>query len=100
MKHTLESEKVLERSLKRCVERDLNGYYLKLLSKHISGLPDRLCLLPGGRVIFVELKTTKKQPSKIQLRWHKRIRRLGFRVEVLDSSQQIKELIEELTEDA
>ena len=44
----IESEKKLERSLKNSVEVKLKGMCLKLLSAHITGLPDRLCLFPGG----------------------------------------------------
>lgn len=82
----IESEKHLERLLKNIVENTMNGLCLKLLSQHTIGLPDRLCLLPRGRAFFVEVKTTGKKPRKIQEFVHKRLRSLGFRVYVLDSS--------------
>ena len=88
----IESEKVLERLLKRTVEQGLKGWCLKLLSAHITGLPDRLCLLPGGRLFFAEIKTTKKKPKKIQLLVHKKIENLGFLVHIIDTSSQIDEL--------
>jgi hypothetical protein len=91
----IESEKTLERSLKNSVEVKLKGWCLKLLSAHITGLPDRLCLFPGGRILFVELKTTNRKPRKIQVFMHNKIRGLGFRVEVIDSSEQIERLIRE-----
>ena len=91
----IESEKTLERSLRNSVEVKLQGWCLKLLSSHITGLPDRLCLFPGGRILFVELKTTDKKPRKIQLFMHRKIRALGFRVEVVDTSEQIERLIRE-----
>ena len=91
----IESEKALERSLRNSVEVKLKGWCLKLLSSHITGLPDRLCLFPGGRILFVELKTTGKKPRKIQLFIHNKLRSLGFRVEVVDTSEQIKRLIRE-----
>lgn len=91
----IESEKTLERSLKNSVEGKLKGWCLKLLSAHITGLPDRLCLLPGGRILFVELKTTGKKPRKIQIFVHNKLRALGFRVEVVDTSEQIERLIRE-----
>lgn len=94
----IESEKTLERSLKNSVEVKLKGWCLKLLSAHITGLPDRLCLFPGGRILFVELKTTGKRPRKIQLFMHRKIRALGFRVEVVDTPEQIKKIIEEYEE--
>ena len=89
----IKSEKTLERSLKNSVEGKLKGWCLKLLSAHITGLPDRLCLLPGGRVLFVELKTTNQKPRKIQLLIHNKLRALGFRVEVVDTSEQIGTII-------
>lgn len=88
----IESEKTLERSLKRNVEKELKGWCLKLLSSHITGLPDRICLLPGGRVFFVEVKTTGEKPRKIQLWVHDKLRRLGFEVYIVDSSEVIKEV--------
>lgn len=83
----IESEKQLERSLKSTVELTMRGLCLKLLSQHMIGLPDRLCLLPGGKAFFVEVKTTGKKPRKIQEFIHNKLRALGFQVYVLDSSK-------------
>ena len=85
----IESEKQLESSLKDLVEKRLHGMCLKLLSQHVTGLPDRMCLLPGGRMFFVEVKTTGKKPRKIQEYIHKKLRSLGFMVYVLDSSEEL-----------
>ena len=89
----IESEKKLERSLKSAVESKLNGLPLKLLSAHITGLPDRLCLIPGGRLFFAEIKTTGKKPRKIQLLIHRKLRELGFRVEVIETTEQMQNII-------
>lgn len=94
----IEKEKSLEKQLKICIEQRLKGLCLKLLSAHITGLPDRLCLIPRGRIFFVELKTTGKKPRKIQLFMHRKIRALGFRVEVVDTSEQIEKIIKEYEE--
>lgn len=91
----VESEKVLERSLKKHIEKELGGFCLKLLSQHITGLPDRLCLIPGGRLFFAEIKTTKKKATRIQLYLHRKIRNLGFRVEIIETTEQIKKIISE-----
>lgn len=90
----VESEKLLERKLSEELKK-IGGWSLKLLSTHVTGLPDRLCLLPHGRLFFAELKTTKQKPRKIQLFIHKKLRDLGYRVEVIDSSEQIKNIIKE-----
>lgn len=87
-----ESEKLIERKLKREVEK-LGGYCFKMVTIHISGLPDRLCLFPGGRIAFVETKSTRDNPSAIQRVWHRKLRRIGFLVEIIDQSYQIDELI-------
>ena len=59
----IESEKQLERLLKSTVELTMHGLCLKLLSQHMIGLPDRLCLLPKGKAFFVEVKTTGKKQN-------------------------------------
>lgn len=87
----IESEKVLERKLAREVEK-AGGWSLKMLSTHLTGLPDRVCLMPGGKTFFVEVKTTGEKPTKIQLHQHRKLKRLGFEVYVVDNSQDINEL--------
>lgn len=95
MKALIESEKLIERKLvEQC---KLNGgMCIKLLSFHINGLPDRMCLFKPAKVIFVELKTTKQKPRPIQIAMHRRLRNLGFRVEIVDSTEKVSSLIEEI----
>ena len=88
----IESEKVLEKYLVSEV-KSLGGWAVKLLSGLVTGLPDRLCLLPGGVVAFVEVKTTGKKATPRQLIVHKKLMQLGFRVEVLDSKEGINNFI-------
>jgi hypothetical protein len=78
------------------VERELRvgikargGWAIKLLPS-VSGLPDRLVLLPGGYVIFVELKAPGKKAELHQLVIHRKLERLGFAVYVLDSVDAVK----------
>lgn len=88
----IESEKALERKL--CAEvKKVGGWAIKLLPGLIKGLPDRMVLLPGGRVVFVEVKTTGLKPTKMQTLIHERLRALGFKVWVVDSSEKINNLI-------
>lgn len=87
------SEKVIERKLVEAV-KEKGGMCIKLLSDYITGLPDRLCLFPGQKAIFVELKTTGEKPRKIQVFIHNRLKALGFRVEVIDTLEGITKLIE------
>ena len=87
-----ESEKVLEKYLVAEV-KSLGGWAVKLLSGLVTGLPDRLIILPGGVVAFGEVKTTGKKATPRQLIVHKKLRQLGFRVEVLDSKEGINNFI-------
>lgn len=93
----VEREKCLERELALRVRKS-GGWSIKILSTHVSGLPDRLCMMPGGKLFFAEIKTTGEKPRKIQLHMHKKIRALGFRVEVIDRSKQITEILKDFTE--
>lgn len=90
-------ESPIEKRLVTEVER-VGGWCLKLPAIHNAGLPDRLCLFPGGEVVFVELKAPGKKPRKIQLFIHNKLRGLGFRVEVVDTPEQIETIINEYEE--
>jgi len=89
---TIKSEKTVWNSLKRTVEAELHGWLIKLPTIHITGLPDGMSLLPGGVIIFVETKRKGKTPTNIQTLVHNKLRALGFRVEVADTAEQIKEI--------
>ncbi|MDY5045545.1 VRR-NUC domain-containing protein [Phascolarctobacterium sp.] len=70
------------------------GYLpLKLVSPGFDGLPDRLVLVQGGKVAFVELKAPGKKPRALQLQRHKMLRELGFKVFVLDVTENINEVL-------
>ena len=89
-------ERDIERRLRKRVE-GMGGLCFKFLSS-VSGVPDRLCLFMGGRVVFVETKRPGEKPRPLQERQIEKIRKLGFRVEVIDSEQGIEELINSLEE--
>ena len=93
----MDSEKLIEKTLASEVKK-LGGWSLKLLSTYVTGLPDRLVLLPGGVIFFIEVKSTGKKPTTIQLLIHERLRRLGFRVEVVDSLKQLNQILNNLLE--
>lgn len=86
------SEKMFERTAAKHVE-SLGGMAVKLLSQFINGLPDRLFLLPGGRAVFVEFKSTGCKPRKIQAVIMRRIASLGFTVLVVGTVTEYEELI-------
>lgn len=89
------SEKVIERKLVELTKLN-GGMCIKLLSFHTLGLPDRLCIFPKAKAVFVELKTTGQKPRPIQVFMHNKLRKLGFRVEVIDTVDNIPDLIEDI----
>lgn len=85
----IDSEKLIEKRLNAEI-KSLGGWSLKLLCQFVTGLPDRLVLLPNGVIFFAEIKSTGKKPTAVQLLVHERIRQLGFRVEIIDSLKQLE----------
>ena len=76
--------------------RAAGGMAVKFVSPGLDGMPDRLALLPGGRMAFVEVKAPGKKPRPIQEARHRMLRRLGFQVYVLDDEKQIGGIIDEI----
>lgn len=94
-KKIVDSEKLVERKLVELVKIN-NGMCIKLLCDQLIGLPDRLCLFPNHKIVFVETKTTGKKPRRIQAYMHKKLRALGFRVEVIDSVEDAINFVEDI----
>ena len=88
-------ENRVERRLKTQVEK-IGGKALKFISPGVTGVPDRIVLLPGGRIIFVELKAPGKNLRKIQEYRAKELRKLGFQVECLDTVEKVDLFIKEV----
>ena len=88
-------EKDIEKQLVNETKR-MRGLALKFTSPGFVGVPDRLVLLPGGKLAFVEVKREGEKPRAIQISRHKLLRKLGFKVYVLDSKKQIKEILDEI----
>lgn len=82
-------ERRVEAALARRV-KDLGGWAVKLLPS-VMGLPDRIVLLPGGTVVFVELKSPTGKTAVHQDVVHERLRRLGFPVIVLSTLEAVDE---------
>lgn len=88
-------EKTLEHKFVMEVKRT-GGLAPKLVSPGFDGMPDRLLLLPRGKVAFVEVKAPGQKPRPLQLSRHKLLTGLGFRVFVLDDVRQVGEIISEV----
>lgn len=72
------------------------GICPKFVSPGFDGVPDRIVLLPGGKIGFVEVKALGKKPRPLQTARHKTLMKLGFRVFVIDSPEQIGEVLDEI----
>jgi hypothetical protein len=86
-------ERDVEEYLIRQVKR-LGGRALKLVCPGVAGVPDRLILLPGGRVCFCELKASGKKARPLQLHQHEQLRNMGFDVFVCDDRLKVDLMIE------
>lgn len=74
--------------------KDRKGEYIKLMG--VAGLPDRMILLPGGKIIFVELKRDGKRPRENQKWWLRRLHELGFCSGWCDCYESIERLIDKV----
>ena len=91
----MDSEKRIERKLVELVKAN-GGMCIKLLCDQLNGLPDRMCLLPNGKIAFVELKTTGQKPKRIQVYMHNKLRNLGFKVKVIDTIEGVNNFIKNM----
>jgi hypothetical protein len=89
-------EKTLERKLVAAVKA-MGGIAPKFISPGFDGMPDRLVLLPPGRIAFVEVKRHEEKPRPLQETRHGMLRRLGFKVYVLDDEGQIGGILDEIS---
>ena len=88
-------EKVIEQKFREAV-RQKGGLALKFSPAGFDGMPDRLVLLSNGKIAFVEVKKKGEKPRPLQLARHRLLRKLGFKVYVLDDVSQIGGIIDEI----
>ena len=88
-------EKTIEQKLVNATKNG-GGLAPKFVSPGFDGMPDRLVLLPGGKIGFVEVKAPGKEPRPLQVARHELLRRLGFKVYVLDDPEQIGGILDEI----
>jgi hypothetical protein len=91
-----QTEDKVEQHLLAWVKR-LRGICIKLPAIWYAGIPDRMVLLPGGKVLFAELKRPVGGVfEKLQPRWIAKLRALGFTVHVWHTKGSIDAYFEEL----
>ncbi|MFI3253659.1 MAG: VRR-NUC domain-containing protein [Eubacteriales bacterium] len=88
-------ESQIEQKLVQAVKAR-GGIALKFTSPSFDGMPDRLLLFPKGRVAWVEVKATGKKLRPLQVKRKRQLEQLGFRCFVLDSVEQIGEILDEI----
>jgi hypothetical protein len=77
-------EKFIEAALVKRV-KELGGTCEKFTSPGRRSVPDRIVTLPGGRIVFVEVKAPGKEPTELQGRDHERRREMGCEVVVINN---------------
>lgn len=91
-------ESTVENHLVRSVKA-VRGLTIKL--RFLRGWPDRVVLLPGGCVVFFELKRPVGGVfEKLQMRIHQKLRTLGFVVFVCRTKDDVNTAMEELCSSA
>jgi len=88
-------EKYIEQKLVTTV-KSMGGIAPKFVSPGIDGMPDRIVLLPMGRIAFVECKATGKKMRPLQNKRTKQLEALGFLVYCLDDIEQIGGILSEI----
>ncbi len=88
-------ERDVERKLVNAVKHR-GGMALKFVSPGMSGVPDRLVLLPNGKMAFVELKAPGKKMRSLQIKRKRQLEALGFSVYCVDCLETIGGVLDEI----
>lgn len=85
-------ERDVERYLRERVKQ-MGGRAYKFVSPGNNGVPDRIVMLPGGKLFFVELKAPGKETTALQDAQIDRISKLGQDVFVVDSKEKVDNIL-------
>ena len=88
----MDLEKHVEALLVSGVKR-MGGLAYKFVSPGNSGVPDRIILMPGGKIYFVELKREEGQLTNLQKRQINRIRNLDCQGDVLHGMVEVSNFL-------
>lgn len=88
-------ERDIEKWLRDKIQQ-LGGIATKFTSPGNDGVPDRIAILPGGQVWFIELKKDGEVPTKIQEWQIERLRKLGCNVAVIAGMKEARAWIWEV----
>ena len=93
VKHADVSEKMIERYLCDSIKQ-MGGVCLKYSNAGMVGYPDRICLLSGGVVFWVELKSKDGGLNEVQKIRIRQLRGMGHTVNVCRSKEDVDEVLE------
>lgn len=88
-------ESEIERMLALQVKK-MGGMAVKFVSPGLDGVSDRIVLLPGRKMAFVELKAPGNKPRPLQEKRKRQLEALGFPVYVIDGEEQIGGVLDEI----
>lgn len=88
-------EKSIERRLVLEAKKR-SGLAFKFVSPGTDGVPDRIVLLPHGKLAFVEMKAPGKTLRPLQVRRKEQLEALGFSVYCVDGVEQIGGILDEI----
>ncbi len=91
----MDEESRIERKLTLQAKK-MGGMAVKFVSPGLDGVPDRIVLLPGKKIAFVELKAPGKKPRPLQEKRMRQLKSLGFPVYVVDRAEQIGGMLNEI----
>ncbi len=86
-------ESKIEAHLRRRAE-NAGGKCWKFTSPGLIGPPDRILMLPGGRLWWIEFKSPGNKPNAPQARRHSELWKLGQKVLVLDSIKAVDQFMD------
>lgn len=88
-------ESLIERKLVTEVKKR-GGQAVKFVSPGLNGVPDRLVLLQGGSIAFIEIKAPGKRMRPLQQMRAKQLVALGFKVYCIDNKDMIGGVLDEI----
>lgn len=88
----MERERDIEKYMRQEIEK-MGGLFLKWTSPGNDGVPDRIAVLPGGEIIFIELKTEDGGLSQLQEWWILRLRDHGCYARAVRGMEEAREVI-------
>ena len=90
-------ENYIEQTLRNAIKQQ-GGWCIKWVAPGTAGVPDRICILPGGIVAFVELKAPGKSVAKggLQAFWQQELHRLGCYAYIVSTPGEARSLADYL----